>query len=117
MALLDFPLQRRRPTGITLLACSDWREAVFPGRIVHLFISTVPAQSIFQMGNLGAKVAGNITAAHAGLADLLWGPKKPAGMGPFSLPVAFDPHPAHAYRRTHQMHGSGRILVVLLADH
>ncbi len=78
VAMLDF-LERRRPTWITLICVLGLVHAVFPGRIVHLFISTAPSDSVFHIGSLGAQVAAN----HTGWREFLLGSKSQLVAGHF----------------------------------
>ena len=83
VAMLDL-IQRRRPTWITLICALGLAHAIFPGWIMHQFIPTVPADSIFSMGSLGTQVTASAAADHGGWYDLLCGAKSQLVLGHFS---------------------------------
>ncbi len=74
VAMLDF-FERRRPTWITLICALGLAHALFPGRIMHLFIPTAPTDSVFHFGSLGAQLALNASADRGGWCDFLVGSK------------------------------------------
>jgi len=82
VALLDV-FERRRPTLITLMCAAGLAHAIFPGWIVHQFIPTAPAKSIFQLGSLGDQVAMNAANGSGDWRESLFGGRTPSAVGHF----------------------------------
>ena len=82
VGMLDV-VERRRPTGITLICALGLAHALFPGWLVHQFLPTAPSEFVFHLGTLGMRVAATNNAGHGPWYEFLFGPDSKSALGHF----------------------------------